>query len=503
MQKTLFTITYPLRLLRIVAVMVVFVCAAMGVQADAYVGNDDTQVNLQVNGCNNNNVCEAGLGETYGNCSNDCIPPSSPGGGGGIPSGGDPNENYNIPPIGITDISAVPDMESVIISWTTNFISIGTLVWGTTEEFELGSVSEITFTQNHHVKIDNLIPGQKYYYRIDAQDTRNRVDSTETLEVSTKSAPDFVPPSNVRNVSGVVSGNTIQLSWLNPQDIDFDRVRITRLENTFPVDPSEGRVVYEGTGGYATDSNIVAGKKYYYTIFARDKAGNYSSGSIIAVIYQKTEVPSVKPGGEFPATTRPDDSTSVVITDPFTRPDSSADGFLKNVTLLDFDVIQRGEKKSFSNDSIRIDERDPVTISIPVNKFPANIKTLAITIKDPTNTSNRQTYLLTRSSDEKNFETTIEKFGIGGAYKFDIAIVDTLDSVQKKIPGTFVVPKSTLETSGGFEDTPITETIVPFVLLALILYGIRKFFILLFGKRRRKEEESLDQMNQDPNQNSS
>jgi hypothetical protein len=462
------TIKNNLLTLRIVFVSLVvlslFISSAGNVGAQS-AGADDVNVQLIVQGCNNNNVCEPVSGETIGNCPNDCIQVVAPpaGGGGG---GGGVTETV-IPPNTISEVSVYPDTTSAIISWKTSFVTVGTLVWGTTIEYEAGSVSEINYTQVHRVKIENLIPGQKYFYRIDAQDTRARVASAGPLEFTTKTEPDTRPPSNVRNLTGTVQGDVIQLVWVNPSDPDFAGVRVMRSDTSFPLDPLQARLVYEGTGNYFSDANIVLGKVYYYTVFAKDAAGNYSSGSVVMVIYKK--------------------ESQVVVVEPFPQPIPTTNDQIRNLTLLDFDVIQRGDKVSFTDDSIKLDERDDLILSIDTSKLPPNTKGLAITLEDPSNPNIRQTYLLNENKQDGTYETVIEKFRIGGIYRFNIAVFNRIDEVQKKIPGNFVVPRTALPEHAAFEDVPLTETLLPFIILCILIYILRRIYLFFLWRRKKKK----------------
>jgi len=73
--------------------------------------------------------------------------------------------------------------------------------------------------------------------------------------------------------------------WENPKEEDFDYIRVLRNQDRFYSNPEIGHLVYEGNGRYFTDSNVKEGVKYFYSLFSRDRAGNYSSGSLISVIF--------------------------------------------------------------------------------------------------------------------------------------------------------------------------------------------------------------------------
>ena len=112
---------------------------------------------------------------------------------------------------------------------------------------------------------------------------------------------DIIPPQNPLKVQAVVNVNGIALSWLNPPDEDFSYIRIMRNGDRFHSDPFSGKLIYEGAKQYFFDKNVVAGTKYFYTLFSRDTTGNFSSGSAVSAIafsFIKIPIPSI-PTGDF------------------------------------------------------------------------------------------------------------------------------------------------------------------------------------------------------------
>lgn len=95
---------------------------------------------------------------------------------------------------------------------------------------------------------------------------------------------DTTPPAPVTGLSAVadVLGNAINISWNNPVDIDFSGVIIVRSLITNPTSISDGSTVFTGVNNSYSDSGLVNGKTYFYSIFSFDDVPNYSTASSIS-----------------------------------------------------------------------------------------------------------------------------------------------------------------------------------------------------------------------------
>ncbi|MDI6734948.1 MAG: fibronectin type III domain-containing protein [bacterium] len=99
----------------------------------------------------------------------------------------------------------------------------------------------------------------------------------------------------VKNLSGESNDNTIRVKWDNPYNAYYSGTLVIRGTQTTPWTPSNGatstytvgtlvdsgnaKVVYNSNGEIFTDEDsLQAGITYYYTAFAYDKDGTYSTG---------------------------------------------------------------------------------------------------------------------------------------------------------------------------------------------------------------------------------
>jgi len=95
---------------------------------------------------------------------------------------------------------------------------------------------------------------------------------------------DTTAPTNVSGLAATApSATSVKLDWTNPVESDFDHVLIQRSTSASPDSPSTGDTVYSGSAITVTDTGLSAETKYYYTVFAYDTLGNYSSGSTVSM----------------------------------------------------------------------------------------------------------------------------------------------------------------------------------------------------------------------------
>lgn len=92
---------------------------------------------------------------------------------------------------------------------------------------------------------------------------------------------DMTAPRAAGEVKAFGENRSISLFWKNPTE-DFLRTAVVRNENRYPDSPTDGQVIYEGSGATFTDTNLVNGKKYFYAIYTYDDAKNYSTSAKIS-----------------------------------------------------------------------------------------------------------------------------------------------------------------------------------------------------------------------------
>ncbi len=101
---------------------------------------------------------------------------------------------------------------------------------------------------------------------------------------------DATPPGPVTGIglTGAPTRTQVALHWINPTDADFQGVQVFRSTTGFAQEPAadatQALVATINGGTMLADTVPNAGTMYYYALFARDVAGNWSGPSRIQVV---------------------------------------------------------------------------------------------------------------------------------------------------------------------------------------------------------------------------
>jgi len=411
--------------------------------------SDGIPVNLRVGSCNNNGICET-HDEDFFSCPADCTPVIIPPTGGG--SSG---SLVNV----FKDLTVEVSYNSATIKWKSTIPTMSSLKWGTSQEYKDGVLRNINFLLDHKVVINNLKDGTLYYFNIQAENLLGGTNSLENQYFITLSLPDITPPGNPTNVRAISNISGITVSWENPTDEDFDYIRVMRNEDRFYGSPFLGHLVYEGNGTYFTDGNVVVNHKYYYSLFSRDRTGNYSSGSLIDIIHNPfgldtwgnilTQVQKVKP--------------------------------LENI----YKVFQGTSVHDFNIGSIILLRSDEI-VNVKTNYSPrTHNDDMWIEIIDKDNVTSK--YLFGRAKDKDGFiNVSIPPFVEGGYYSVNIyRYYNKTSEIMNQ--GAFLINKLSNKTSNNYFWYIVW--IILFILF--ILFIIFWLFWIIYKKRKkdRKEKE--------------
>ena len=91
--------------------------------------------------------------------------------------------------------------------------------------------------------------------------------------------PDLEPPGKIAGFTATPGDTKIDLSWSNPTDDDFLKVKIQFSTTAYPLNKDDGTNIYEGIGVSKSHTGLTNGKKYYYSAFTVDDKGNWSDAA--------------------------------------------------------------------------------------------------------------------------------------------------------------------------------------------------------------------------------
>ncbi len=207
----------------------------------------------------------------------------------------------NVQAVSITDNSA-------IIVWNTDRPANSIVEYGTSTAYGQ-SVSQLGYVNDHAVPLSGLNIGTLYHYRVISSDVGSNSATSSDYTFTTNT--DTTPPGNVTLIA--TPGDTVvMLDWTLPSDPDFAGTRLLRKTGTFPTNPLDGLVIYDGTSNTYLDTGLINGVTYYYGAYSYDTSHNFASGALASstpngapITPPATSTPPTPPATSTPPITPP------------------------------------------------------------------------------------------------------------------------------------------------------------------------------------------------------
>lgn len=426
--------------------------------------NEDENSCLADCGCNNNGVCEAGRGENIPNCPNDCAV-SPPGGGGGGGGGG------GIGSLQINLVASEITFQSAKITWATNRSAVCSFFLKESSEFKEEIFSGENYLTSHYVLLLDLSPGVTYNYDITCADYFGNKAAENNRSFTTLILPKVIFTANVTNLKLTQTGQDFTLTWKNPTDANFKGVKILKSEKYFPLSPSDGELIYDGAGNSFLDTAVENKKTYYYTVFAYDFLGDYSSGAVVSGSLRQATTPP-------PTTVTPPPTT--VTPHPTITPTPVA----LNIKFNDFNFYINGLKVIPLNNTLKSIPGDKIHISIASTKIPDSVKAITITLQ-----KGEESFSYLFSRQKGLFSTDFIAPEDGGEYSLTINFWGYDNEIIQKIEGKLEVSKITgIISNVCLSGVCIILWLIFILLIILLLLLIILRLLLLFRKKKKKKK---------------
>lgn len=390
-------------------------------------------------------------------------------------------------PVGNTSATAAPFKRTLTVSTTAqtatfNITTYGptryVVRWGRTTSYELGTISSGVYRRSHSPTIYQLEPGTLYRYELELLNDRESNKVVERGSFTTK--PNFIDtmPSNVSGLTAVVVENDVRLSWQLPAFMQ-GTVRVVRSHLFYPMSPTDGMIVYDGTGTEVIDEEaLLQHSPQYYTVFVQHPSGFISSGAILKVERQMTL--SVRDDG------MPLGTTSSIVTKENGAP-AVPIAQIGDVTLLDpASILVRFLDSVVTLDALYdLPTATLVTVDIPKVAVTTHLKAIILTVYNPSIHTESTSYLLKLDPSGEYYTVTFITAQNAGEAALTLGVYDFMAAVVRRI-GTQV----------QYTDAPRREAAVQaFYYDATFITGVSLipvcaigYVAFLWHRRRRRED---------------
>lgn len=324
----------------------------------------------------------------------------------------------------VSDLNISSNYNNAIISFTTSQLRSVEVSWGRDYSYSDGVVTGV-LSNTHSLMLGGLQVDTDYYLKIVLRDQFGNPIIYEGIPFRTLTAPISKNPANVSSFVSVAKESSIDLSWKMPIDSRIVGVKILRSESSYPSTPNDGKLIFEseslsGVENFS-DSDVKKGTTYYYTIFAKDLAGNLSSGAVTA----NKLVTKVGEVFENPLETL--------------LPAGKVDEAIEKLSLKDFLFIQSGDSVSISGSKVPVYGNKNITVALKYYRVPPVLKTIAVSLIKNDGSKDRFTFILRPNKDKTRYEATIGALGDPKNYTLRIDILDFKNQGLKTIDGVLEV----------------------------------------------------------------
>lgn len=200
-------------------------------------------------------------------------------------------------PASPSSVSATQYDCEITVSWTnpTDSDFVGSAVIRATDTasfstIDLDAITPVCDGAITSCQDSGLIDDTLYYYAVVAYDDSGNASTPATASVTCDyiQPPDVTLPETPTNISATQYDCAINVTWSNPTDADFAGIIVRRGDTEYPMTAQAANTasdtsVCSGMISACEDTGLIDAAAYYYSVFAADDAGNYSSPATATV----------------------------------------------------------------------------------------------------------------------------------------------------------------------------------------------------------------------------
>tara|TARA_B100002051_G_scaffold276785_1_gene328010 strand:+ start:509 stop:2095 length:1587 start_codon:yes stop_codon:yes gene_type:complete len=347
--------------------------------------------------------------------------------------------------------------------------------WGRTSDYELGYFVGGVYREGHTILLEELEPETTYVYEIVAITPvgTSIFIAKDSFTTNALGESGLVP--NVSGFLATANESDVQLSWEMPAGDHIAFVRIVRSHLGVPEFPSNGAIVYQGGANEYIDEGVLSDySEVYYTAFVYDNNGRVSSGAVASVAYILGDEVIFDIGIDGDAV----DVPIFVVDDDRVHPTT------KMPELDEVIVTQLSADYVLAEAPLHFNNHDAMIVSVPVETIAGNLKSIIVSISDPSNNRDSYSYLLRINNDRTAYEAVVANPGVAGKAQIQLAIYDYESYIVARYQAPIVFYEKEWQGVGFIERFVIDN--LNLFLAGMLLAALYFLIPLLLAKRRRQ-----------------
>lgn len=384
------------------------------------------------------------------------------------------NQTSGSKPLVLKDLKITTTTNTATLYFETNKPSRYILRWGRTDSYTGGYIENESYRTTQQTTITGLEPGTVYHYELigftpSGVALRLRQGQFRTTE----ELKDHIV-ANVTRLTATVELDDVRLDYQLPINEPGAKVRILRSHLGFPTDLYDGAIIYEGDRNSFYDrSAFNLSERQYYTVFVIGQDGTISSGAV--VIADKTGVKEKE--------------NEISGQENQTGTTTTPDIILAQLTLSQIKIIQGDKQQTFFDEGVRLSHLNPFTISIDKEALPDHLKSIVVTILDPTDQRRSYSFLLKINKLGTAYEATVNALNVIGTSRITVEIFD----FDQLVVGRYRKQIDFVSLPRADERVVFPDAIVSLfkeiwsALLVLVILPIVWWFFL--GRKKKKAED--------------